>query len=95
MFDSAGPFDLLVSDIGLPGGISGFQVARQLRARAPDLPVLFITGFTEEAIDPREVLEPGLELMTKPFGLDVLAHKVNAMLHPARPPACDGAAAPR
>lgn len=95
LFDSAGPFDLLVSDIGLPGGISGVQVARQLRARTPDLPVLFITGFTEEAINPREVLEPGLELMTKPFGLDALVHKVTTMLHPARPPACDGEAAPR
>lgn len=85
LYDSAGPIDLVVSDIGLPGGISGIQVAQRLRSRSPDLPVLFITGFTEEAIDPCDVLAPGLELMTKPFGLDALVHKVTAMLHPTRP----------
>lgn len=84
LFESGGPIDLVVSDIGLPGGVSGIQVARQLRDRSPHLPVLFITGFTEEALDPGEVLGPGLELMTKPFGLEALVHKVSAMLQPER-----------
>lgn len=84
LFEASGPIDLVVSDIGLPGGVSGIQVARQLRDRSPRLPVLFITGFTEEALDPGEVLGPGLELMTKPFGLEALVHKVSAMLQPDR-----------
>ena len=94
MFEAGGPIDLVVSDIGLPGGVSGIQVARQLRQRAPRLPVLFITGFTEEALDPGEVLGPGLELMTKPFGLEALVHKVSAMLQPERL-AADADARPR
>ena len=94
LFEAGGPIDLVVSDIGLPGGVSGIQVARQLRQRAPRLPVLFITGFTEEALDPGEVLGPGLELMTKPFGLEALVHKVSAMLQPERL-AADADARPR
>jgi len=85
LYDSAGPIDLVVSDIGLPGGISGIEVARTLRSRAPEQRILFITGFTEEAISTSGVLEPGLELLTKPFGLDRLVHKVTNMLQPERP----------
>ncbi|MFJ4375499.1 ATP-binding protein [Pseudomonas japonica] len=85
LYDSAGPIDLVVSDIGLPGGISGIDVAKTLRHRSPDQRILFITGFTEESLSSGGVLEPGLELLTKPFGLDSLVHKVTSMLQPERP----------
>ncbi|MDU9393762.1 ATP-binding protein [Pseudomonas sp. zfem002] len=85
LYDSAGPIDLVVSDIGLPGGISGIDVAKTLRHRSPGQRILFITGFTEESLSSGGVLEPGLELLTKPFGLDSLVHKVTSMLQPERP----------
>ncbi len=96
LYDSAGPIDLVVSDIGLGGGISGIEVARTLRSRAPEQRILFITGFTQESINASGALEPGLELITKPFGLDVLVHKVTAMLQPpALPPTAERDAPPR
>jgi len=95
LYESGGPIDLVVSDIGLPGGVSGIQVARRLRAKSPELRVLFITGFTEEALAAGDVLDPGLELMTKPFGLEALVHKVSSMLQLARPGAGEGDSLPR
>lgn len=89
LYDSAGPIDLVVSDIGLPGGISGIEVARILRARSPEQRILFITGFTQESISTSGVLEPGLELLIKPFALDALLRKVGSMLQPARSPGAD------
>ena len=91
-FRRGAPFDLVITDIGLPGGFSGRQVAKALRMVKPEQKILFITGFTEEAIDPCDMLAPGLELMTKPFGLDALVHKVTAMLHPTRPLLAEGEA---
>ncbi|MFD2641646.1 ATP-binding protein [Pseudomonas japonica] len=95
LYDSAGPIDLVVSDIGLPGGVSGIDVAKTLRQRSPDQRILFITGFTEESLSSGGVLEPGLELLTKPFGLDSLVHKVTSMLQPEQPPAEAPKAPPR
>jgi len=89
LYDSAGPIGLVVTDIGLPGGISGIEVARTLRARSPQQPILFITGFTQESISSSGALEPGLELLTKPFGFDALVHKVSSMLQPALSPAAE------
>lgn len=82
LYDSAGPIDLVVSDIGLPGGISGIEVAKILRARVPQQRIMLITGFTQETISTSGALETGLELMIKPFGLNVLVHKVCSMLQP-------------
>lgn len=72
----------MVSDIGLPGGISGIEVAKILRARVPQQRIMLITGFTQETISTSGALETGLELMIKPFGLNVLVHKVCSMLQP-------------
>ena len=70
--------DALVTDVGLPGGMNGRQVADAARERRPDLPVLFITGYAGAALDGR--LAPGMEVIGKPFALDALAAKVRAML---------------
>ena len=72
--------DLLVTDVGLPGGMNGRQLADAARARQPDLRVLFITGFAENAAIGGDALEPGMGVMVKPFAMDALAAKVRSML---------------
>jgi signal transduction histidine kinase len=73
--------DLLVTDVGLPG-LNGRQVADAARALRPGLKVLFITGYAHNAAFGAEALEPGMEMMTKPFELAALAAKIRAMLTP-------------
>ena len=77
------PVDLLITDIGLPGGFSGRQVASEVRRHNPQQNILFITGYTDEAIAQRDTLEAGVELLTKPFPLDRLQRKVKVMLQRA------------
>ncbi len=72
--------DLLVSDIGLPGGMSGRQLADAARVHRPRLNVLFITGYAENAALGNGVLEPDMAVMTKPFAMDALAAKIHAMI---------------
>lgn len=72
--------DLLVTDVGLPNGMNGRQLADAARAIKPDLKVLFITGYVENAAVGNGHLEPGMELLTKPFGLDDLTRKVREIL---------------
>ncbi len=79
---SAVRVDLMVTDVGLPGGLNGRQVADAARERRPVLPVLFITGYAGPALEGQ--LAPGMEVIGKPFALDVLAARVRAMLE-ARP----------
>ena len=71
--------DLLVTDVGLPG-MNGRQVAEAARALRPGLKVLFITGYAENAAMAHGFLEPGMELMTKPFAVDALAARVREMI---------------
>ncbi len=73
--------DLLVSDVGLPGGMNGRQVADGARELRPGLPALFITGYAGAALEGR--LAPGMEVIGKPFALDALAARVRAMLDAA------------
>ena len=73
--------DVLVTDVGLPGGLNGRQVADAARERRPDLPVLFITGYADGALDSQ--LAPGMEVIGKPFALDALATRVRTMLKTA------------
>jgi CheY-like chemotaxis protein len=72
--------DLLVTDVGLPGGMNGRQLADAARARRPGLPVLFITGYAENAAVSGHQLEPGMQVLTKPFTLEVLAARIRGML---------------
>ncbi|MGN6282381.1 PAS domain S-box protein [Frateuria sp.] len=73
--------DLLVTDIGLPGGIGGRQLADTARMSRPALRVLFITGYAENAAIGS--LEPGMQVMTKPFAMDALASRIRDMLRGA------------
>jgi hypothetical protein len=71
--------DMLVTDIGLPG-MNGRQVADQARETRPGLRILFITGYAESAAMSEGFLQPGMELITKPFDLDHLAQRIRAMI---------------
>jgi signal transduction histidine kinase/CheY-like chemotaxis protein len=77
--------DLLVTDIGLPG-LTGQEVALAAREHRPDLKVLFVTGYAQNAAVARGFLEPGMQMLTKPFALDVLAMRVRAMLEDTQQP---------
>ncbi|HVJ37615.1 MAG TPA: ATP-binding protein, partial [Stenotrophomonas sp.] len=65
--------DLLVTDVGLPGGMNGRQLADAARVHRPDLKVLFITGYAENAVLSHGHLDPGMHVLTKPFSMDDLA----------------------
>ena len=72
--------DVLVSDVGLPGGMNGRQMADAARQTRPDLKVLFITGYAENSVIGNGHLAPGMQLMTKPFALDAFAARVRQMV---------------
>lgn len=80
ILNSGQRIDLLVTDVGLPGGLNGRQVADAARMRRPDLKILFITGYAENAAVGNGLLEPGMEVMTKPFAMMDLAAKVTTMI---------------
>jgi PAS domain S-box-containing protein len=80
IMESTTRIDLLVTDVGLPGGLNGRQVADAGRALRPGLKVLFITGYAENAAVGNGHLEPGMELLTKPFGMDELAARIRDMI---------------
>ncbi len=71
--------DLLITDVGLPNGMNGRQVADAARTLLRDLRVLFITGYAENAVIGSGYLEPGMQVMTKPFAMDALASKIRGL----------------
>jgi PAS domain S-box-containing protein len=72
--------DLLLTDVVLPGGITGAQVAARARELKPNLKVLFTTGYARNAIIHHGRLDKGVRLITKPFGSAELASKVRDVL---------------
>ncbi|WP_334187740.1 hybrid sensor histidine kinase/response regulator [Noviherbaspirillum sp.] len=82
--EASRPVDLLITDVGLPGGMNGRQLSDAVRALYPEQKVLFITGYAENAAIRNGFLEPGMEVMTKPFAMEALASKVGSMLAPAQ-----------
>ena len=71
--------DLMVSDVRLPH-IDGRKLAEIARGSRPDLKVLFVTGYTEDATDRGEFLGAGMAMLTKPFALDVLGARIREMI---------------
>ncbi|MGU3539707.1 ATP-binding protein [Methylobacterium sp. A54F] len=72
--------DLLVTDVGLPGGVNGRQMADAARERRPDLKVLFITGYAEAAVIADGRLGPGMQVLTKPFAMDALGARIKGLI---------------
>jgi signal transduction histidine kinase/ActR/RegA family two-component response regulator len=72
--------DLLLTDVGLPGGMNGRQLADAARGLRPGLKVLFLTGYAESIAMRNARMENGIEVMTKPFALNTLAAKVQRMI---------------
>lgn len=77
--ETAGSVDLLITDIGLPAGMNGRQLADAAREQRADLKVLFITGYADPSL-PGHDLDPGMDIISKPFELDALASKVEEMI---------------
>ena len=80
ILQSSTPVDLLVSDVGLPGGMNGRQLADAARTIRPDLKVLFITGYAENAIIGNGQLGPGMRVLTKPFVVETFAARILEMI---------------
>ena len=72
--------DLLITDVGLPEGMNGRQLADAARQQRPDLKVLFITGYAEGAAVGNGLVEQGMQVMTKPFALDALAARIQGII---------------
>ncbi|MHC2017732.1 PAS domain-containing protein [Methylobacterium sp. CM6247] len=72
--------DLLVTDVGLPGGMNGRQMADAARTHRPNLKVLFITGYAENAILGNGTFPPGMAVLTKPFAMDNMAARIRSMI---------------
>ncbi len=76
--------DLLVTDVGLPGGMNGRQMADAARVSRPDLRVLFITGYAENAVLGNGYLAPGMAVLTKPFAIETMAARIRSMIEAGR-----------
>ncbi|POF43516.1 hybrid sensor histidine kinase/response regulator [Pseudomonas laurylsulfativorans] len=71
--------DLLVTDVGLPG-MNGRQLAEIARQHRPELKVLFMTGYAQIAAERQGFLEEGMDMVAKPFSIDLLANKIRTMI---------------
>jgi signal transduction histidine kinase len=80
ILQSAARIDLLITDVGLPGGMNGRQVADAARTLRPDLRVLFITGYAENALMGNSHLEKGMHVLAKPFEVERLAIKIRELV---------------
>ena len=80
VLESNARIDLLITDVGLPGGMNGRQVADAARVNRPDLKVLFITGYAENAVIGRGRLDSGMFVLTKPFQMEMLVDRVRDII---------------
>jgi CheY-like chemotaxis protein len=80
MLRSQPGIQLLVTDVGLPKGMNGRQLADAARVDRPDLKVLFITGYAENAVIGNGQLDPGMHVLTKPFAMEVLASRIRDVI---------------
>jgi CheY-like chemotaxis protein len=80
LLDSEDRIDLLITDVGLPGGLNGRQIADAARTRRPELKVLFITGYAENAVVGSGRLGAGMEVITKPFVMTALGAKIRDLI---------------
>ena len=74
------PIDLLFTDVVMPGGLSGAEVARRARDLRPSIKVLFTSGFTSSSLVQNGRLEAGVELLMKPYDLSELVATLTRIL---------------
>ena len=70
----------MLTDVVLPGGMNGRQLTDEVLKRRPSIKVLYMTGYTRNAIIHHGRLDPDIDLLTKPFTADALARKVRRIL---------------
>ena len=75
------PFDLLFTDVVIPGGMSGRELAEEVAKRRPGLKVLYTSGYTDNAIVHHGKLDDGVMLLTKPYRRNQLAEMVRKVLN--------------
>jgi len=80
LLQSRARIDLLITDVGLPGGMNGRQMADAARGSRPELKVLFITGDAENSVLGNGRLAPGMAVMTKPFPVETMATRIKQMI---------------
>jgi two-component system NtrC family sensor kinase len=80
LFEADPKIAMLFTDVMLPGGMNGRQLADECLRRRPELKVLFATGYTRNAIIHQGRLDPDLELLTKPFTHEQLTRKIRQIL---------------
>ncbi|WP_434676284.1 PAS domain S-box protein [Pseudomonas sp. D3-10] len=80
LLESEQRIDLLVTDVGLPG-MNGRQLAEIARQHRPGLKVLFMTGYAQKAAERQGFLDQGMDMVAKPFTLDLLANKIRTMIN--------------
>jgi PAS domain S-box-containing protein len=80
ILESRDRVDLLVTDVGLPGGMNGRQLADAALTSRPALKILFITGYAESAVMGEGQLKPGMHILTKPFSVETLEGRINEII---------------
>ena len=85
LVDGAPHIDFLLTDVVLPGGMNGRQLSEEVRRRRPGIKVLYVTGYTRNAIIHRGRLDPDIDLLTKPFTAEALTRKIRSILDADKP----------
>lgn len=80
LLETSARFDLLITDLGLPGGLRGEHLANAAKATREDLKILFVTGYAENSVLETGVLAPDCRVLTKPFSIDALILAVASLL---------------
>jgi len=80
ILDAGNAVDLLFTDIVMPGGVNGRQLADEAARRRPGLKVLFTTGYTRNAIVHHGRVDPGVHMIGKPYSFSALGAKVRSLL---------------
>lgn len=84
IIESGVAIDLLFTDVVMPGRLKSSELARKARERRPEIEVLFTSGYTENSIVHGGRLDPGVNLLSKPYARETLARKIRSLLDKAR-----------
>jgi two-component system cell cycle sensor histidine kinase/response regulator CckA len=84
--DHEGQIDLLLTDVKMPSGMSGVDIAQNLRALKPDLKILYVTGYSPDTINPEAFVGPNTLVLPKPFSRTELVKAVRLSLEPPQQP---------